>query len=137
MISQSRGETRLSLKNDLTNSYLLLAIVPVLSEFEVVLDGSSELALRLVWLDLWLAIWLAQNGLGHLVDGTLPFDSIPESALDLDLTDAQLQLSVCSRPIFVSGTEVEVERPHLTFGQSWSRVFQSLENRLLASLGNE
>ena len=134
MISQSRGETRLSLKNDLTNSYLLLAIVPVLSEFEVVLDGSSELGL---WLALRLTVWLAQNGLGHLVDGALPFDSIPESALDLDLTDAQLQLSVCSRPIFVSGAEVEVERPHLTFGQSWSRVFQSLENRLLASLGNE
>ena len=137
-ISQSRGETRLSLKNDLTNSYLLLPIVPVLSEFEIVLDGSSELALKLAcWLVCCLtvrpALRLAQNGLGHLVDGTLPFDSIPEGALDLDLADAQLQLSVCSRPIFVSGAEVEVEGSHLPFGQSWSRVFQSLEDCFLAT----
>ena len=95
MISQSRGETRLSLKNDLTNSYLLLAIVPVLSQFKVVLDGSSELALKLAcWLVCCLtvrpALRLAQNGLGHLVDGALPLHPVPEGTLDLDLADTKL-----------------------------------------------
>ncbi len=91
MIFLRVGETRLSLKNDLTNSYLLLAIVPVLSQFKVVLDGSSELALRLACcLAVRPALRLAQNGLGHLVDGALPLHPVPEGTLDLDLTDTKL-----------------------------------------------